>query len=212
MAGTFAMYAAVVGAHGRAERLPEPGAVFTMRAPNILELFDRVDSRLNRSGAKTSFPWFFSRHAGVDPSPIDTASEKGFRPKLVLESLQLLERELQRNSQRYPSVCQFWTGSGVERSARPTLEVWYRGRPCRLYSDDKGCWAVETTPGPREGIHHDLKDMGEVVVRLSETGPETSVAIERTSFLAQWSEAIAAMKRVCLVAMQAGGWVVVGGE
>jgi hypothetical protein len=205
---TISVSAVTVDASGQVTRLVSPGATYAAGDRRLLELLEPVDTRLNRrSPLRTSFPWFFRGAGPNDPSPV----EGGHRPKAVLESLQLLERELQRNSQKYPSACKFWLECDGSREAHQSLEVWYRDRPCRLFCDAQGVWAVETSTGPREGIHHDLKDMTQVTVRLTQGGPEASVVIERISFLSQWTETISALKRVCIIAMQANGWVIVEG-
>jgi hypothetical protein len=206
---TVFIEAVTLDSSGGVAKLDTPGASYVGSAGDLLKLLEPVDDRLNRnSPLRTSFPWFFRVRGPKEPSPV----EGGHRPKAVLESLQMLERELQRHSAKYPSTCRFWLERDGGRQAYDTLDVWYRDRPCRLFSDPQGCWAVETTPGPREGVHHDLKELAEVVVRLAPGGPEVPVVVERISFLNQPAETISSLKRVCLVAMQANGWVVVGGE
>ncbi len=207
MGSNFHMRAAKAAPDGSLTYLDGPNTSFFIRHNTLFELIDAIDSVKHwRTPTKTTFPWYqscfgYDRPGG--PSVADC-----FRPRDVLESLQGIERELQRNSKKYPAYYLFWVpaADGAKASHR-SLPVWYRDRPCRLFSDEQGCWAVETSPGPREGVHHDLKELPEVRVRLASDGPEVAVGLERVSFLTEWAGAIQEMKRVCLTAMQANGLI-----
>jgi len=148
------------------------------------------------------FPWY-NRAQERPTKPGDC-----FKPKEMLESLQGIEREPARNPAKYPATWLFWKGDAdATRRANDALHVLYLGRSCRLFSDEQGVWAVETDPGPREGIRHDLKGEPAITARIPPDGRDVTIAIERVSLLSRQQGAINRMKAVCLKAMEEEGLV-----
>jgi hypothetical protein len=127
------MRAAKAAPDGSLTYLDGPNTDFFIRHNTLFELIDAIDSVKHwRTPTKTTFPWYqscfgYDRPGG--PSVADC-----FRPRDVLESLQGIERELQRNSKKYPAYYLFWVpaADGAKASHR-SLPVWYRDRPCRLF-------------------------------------------------------------------------------
>jgi len=73
---------------------------------------------------------------------------------------------------------------------------------CRLFADQDGVWGKEADPGPREGIHHELSKETQVVVQHVDGDEELVVTPRRHSLYDEHSSALAAMKLVCLRAIQ----------
>ena len=150
------------------------------------------------------FPWYHRSfgwdkdHATRSPTPRDC-----FQPKAALESLQWLERELQRNSHRYPMEWTFHVpqpDGSVKKSGGFT--AFYRNKPCRLFGDAQGCWAAETDTPLTYPVHYELTAQPDVVVRFERDGPDVRVAISSRSHLAVHTPMIQELKFVCLEAMR----------
>jgi hypothetical protein len=161
-------------------------------------LFDLLDA-----GPDKKFPWYhrsfgWNGNRKRPPVPADC-----YRPKDVLESLQWLERELQKNSSRYPKEWTFHVpqpdGSVAKLSG---LKAMYRNKACRLFGDDRGCWAVETDSPMAFPVHYELTDLPEVTVRLEPEAGEIAVRITSRSYLTVQGPLIQQIKEVCLRAMQ----------
>jgi hypothetical protein len=204
MGVSFAMQA--VRPDGKGGVTPLAGSEpFRARSSTLYEFLEPIECRKNvRSPLRSLFPWYDKAHDySGPPTPADC-----FRPKEVLESLQGIERELSRNSARYPATWLFWitTAADGKRSHRELTAI-YRGRNCRLFSDEQGVWAMETDPGPRQGVHHDLKEAATVAAQLVPGGPDVTIALERVSLLTQHQKTLTEMKAICIRALQEGALV-----
>ena len=202
MGFNFHMRAVRPRGDGTVVPLEGSGTSFALRHNTLFELLDAVESELNRrdrTPRRKRFPWYSSCQG---PDDIQYLADRCFQPTDVLASLHSVERELQRNGKKYPSSWLFWVSDpGGSKQSHPHLDVWYRSVPCRLFSDEQGVWARETSPGPRQGVHHDLKAMGQIPVQLAKDGPEVIVGLERVSLFTQRAADIAEMKRVCVTAV-----------
>jgi len=179
----------------------------SVRSNTLFGILDRIEERKRGRGLQRSlFPWYqrsFDYDSGRKPKPADC-----FSPRDVLSSLQGIERELQTNSTKYPFECRFHVPQGDGRlEPRETVTGYYRGKACRLFGDDKGCWAVETETSEAFPLHYELTGLAEVVVKLAPDGPDVTVGVERKSFLTVHGPLLQQMKQVCLTAMQQNGLV-----
>jgi len=199
---TFFMKAVRPAPGGGLVDLEGPATTYVVRSNTLFDVLDRIEDRKRVGGLQPSlFPWYqksFDYDTGRKPEPSDC-----HRPKEVLASLQRIERELQKNSAKYPFECTFWLpASDGSPQAHQTVNALYRGKPCRLFGDDNGCWAVETETREAFPLHYELTGLAEVVVTLAPDGPDVRVGIERKSFLAVHGDMLQQMKRVCLTALQ----------
>jgi len=171
---------------------------------NSRRLFDLLDRVADRKGRSVRPLWYdraYSYESGRQPGPSDC-----HRPKDVLASVQALERELQRNSHKYPTEWSFLVPQedGTQTTVK-NLDAYYRGKRCHIFGDEKGCWARELDTPLAFPIHYELTQQADVVVRRQPDGQDVRVLIHRTSFLAVHSDLIAAMKRTCLAALASQG-------
>jgi hypothetical protein len=203
MGVTFSMEAVKVDEGERLLRLEGPSASFSISSYDLFDLLERIETRMRKPLA-TLFPWYAharSSHLDAEPQPSDC-----FRPKEVLGSIQAIERELQKHSAKYPCAWAFLVPEADgTRGRHLELRAYYREKPCRLFGDAKGCWAVETDTPLAYPVHYELTAVAQVVVRLAVDGPEVTVGIERTSCLGAHAKMLSGMKKVCLFAMENGG-------
>jgi hypothetical protein len=191
---------------GGGEVRPLPGA--EMRCSDILRqlpaLLDPSDGSRGRRGAAKAFPWYFRSYewdSGRPPSVSDCAD-----PKRVLASVHALERELSRKPKTYPAEWNLWVQQSDGREVlQPQLTGLYRGKLCRLFTDQQGAWAVEANSPMAFPVHHPLSDRVSVQVEGKEQ--PVSVRIESISPLQAHEELLSAMKRVCLAAMDRGALI-----
>ena len=170
------------------------------RLRQLPALLDPVDGRGRRSLGKL-FPWYFRAFdwdSGRTPTAADCAS-----PKDVLAAIHAIERELQRNPKRFPAEWRLWQRQpdGSETRCQQMLGV-YRGKRCRLFTDEQGAWAVETESLMAYPVHHPLSDLAEVSVSVEPDGHSVVLRIEAISPLAVHQGLFAELKRVCIVALQ----------
>jgi hypothetical protein len=176
---------------------PETRCSDTLRQlPALLEPTDR--SR-GRRGAAKAFPWYFRAfdwESGRTPSVSDCGD-----PKQVLAAIHALERELSQKPKAYPAEWRLWVQEpdGRELLRRQMTGV-YRGKLCRLFTDERGAWAVEADSPMAYPIHYPLS--GHVSVHAEGQDQPVSVRVESISPLAAYAELFSAMKRVCLVATE----------
>jgi len=148
-----------------------------------------------------TFPWYlkaFDWDAGRAPTTADCA-----QPKDVLAGIHALERELQRHPKRYPAEWRLWLRQPDEAESRcqQILGV-YRGKRCRLYTDDQGAWAVEADSEMAYPVHYPLSDLPEVSVLADPDGLPVTVRIESLSPVGAHEQVLADLKRVCVLALQ----------
>ena len=201
MGMSFHMQAVKPTADGRLVDIP--GQEMRAWVPNnqLFGVLDRIEERKRRGGLQPSlFPWYqksFDYDSGRQPAPADCC-----RPRDVLSSLQTVERELQKNSSRYPFESAFWLlNADGTRHRLDSTSVYYRGKPCRLFGDERGVWAVETNTPLAFPVHHDLTELAEVTARFQPDGPDVAIRIERTSFLVANTAILQKLKQLCLVAL-----------
>jgi len=202
MGMTFWMKAVRPSPGGGLVDLEGPDTAYRIKSTILFDVLDRIEDRKRVGGLQRSlFPWYqksFDYDTRRKPEPGDC-----HRPKEVLASLQSIERELQKNSAKYPFQCTFWLpGPDGRPEPHQTVIAVYRARPCRLFGDDRGSWAVVTDSRDTYPLHFDLTDLAEVGVKLEPNGPDVTVRIERKSFLVVHGDMLQQMKRVCLTAMQ----------
>jgi hypothetical protein len=201
----FHMVAVKPTSDGGLVELQGPHTSARVRSNTLFDLLDRIEDRKRRGGFQPSlFPWYqksFDYDSGRQPMASDC-----FRPKEVLSSLQAIERELQKNSSKYPYEAAFWMlmPDGT-RSRLPDGDLYYRGKACRLFGDEKGVWAVETNTPLAFPVHYELTEVPEVKVQFDLGGPDVVVQIERRSCLAIHAPMFQDLKRVCLAALEADG-------
>ncbi len=168
-------------------------------------LLDPVEGR-GRKSLRKLFPWYFRAFdwdCGRAPTAADCA-----HPKDVLAAIHAIERELQRNPKRFPARWQLWQRQpdGTETPCHQILGL-YRGKACRLFTDDEGAWAVETESPVAFPVHYPLSDLPEVSVSVEPDGHFVTLRIEAISPLALHQQLFADQKRVCLLASQRNGLV-----
>ena len=202
MGMTFFMQAVRPSPSGGLVHLEGPGTKYAIRSNTLFDVLDRIEDRKRVGGLQRSlFRWYqksYDYNYGKKPEAGDC-----HRPKEVLASLQGIERELQKNSAKYPFEWTFWLpGPDGKQEAHGTVSAWYRTRPCRLFGDDKGAWAVVTDSKDTYPLHFELTELPEVVVMLEPNGPDVTVRIEGKSFLVVHGDMLQHLKRVCLTAIQ----------
>jgi hypothetical protein len=147
------------------------------------------------------FPWYFKAFdwdSGRAPAATDCAN-----PKDVLAGIQAIERELQRNPKRFSAQWRLWRRQpdGTEAPCQEMMAV-YRGKRCRLFTDDQGAWAVETESLMAYPVHYPLSDLPEVSVQVEPDAHPVTLRIEAISPLAVHQQLFADLKRVCVRAIQ----------
>lgn len=187
-------------------RIEEPAASFRTYNSSIQEVLWPILEHMEPEWNAEPFPWFESRgmydgHDGAIPR-----AEHCMKPQDVMEDVRWIEREVSKHPRRYPAVWTFLlpAGPGEASIAKGSVEAYYKGRAVRLYGDGKQCWAKETTPGPREGIHHELTTEPVVTVSFEPDGPPVEVRVLRAPLSVEYPDIIAGLKRVCLFASQGG--------
>jgi len=163
-------------------------------------LLDPVSGQGRRSLGKL-FPWYFRSfdwNSGRSPTAADCV-----RPKDVLAAVHAIERELQRSPKRFPAEWRLWQRQpdGTEAPCQQIV-AFYRGKRCRLFTDDQGAWAVETESPMAYPVHYPLSDLADVCVSLEPGGPPVAFRIEARSPLAVHEDLFAGLKRVCLRALE----------
>jgi hypothetical protein len=143
MGMTFHIRAVRPVAGGGVEDMGGGNTHASVRSNTLFDVLDRVEAKTSPASMKSRFPWFAGGPV-YEPRRQPSASEC-HRPKDVLASLQSVERELQKNAHRYPMDWTFHVPQpDGTRKAIKSVAVHYRGKPCRLFGDERGCWAVET--------------------------------------------------------------------
>ena len=178
--------------------LEEPDMRCADRLRQLPTLLDPVGGR---RGSAKAFPWYFRAFdwdSGRAPTAADCA-----RPKDVLAAVQALERELQRNPKRYPAVWRLWLqqADGTEAPCNQLTGV-YRGKLCRLFTDDGGAWAVETESPMTYPVHYPLSELPKVSVTVQPDAPPITLRIESMSPLVTHQQLFVDLKRVCVLALQ----------
>jgi hypothetical protein len=168
----------------------------------LFELMEVVSDR--RRGGRSDheeWPWYFGAHDGTG-LPRPTASNC-FDPRAVLRSVQDLERNVRRYERTLRARWEFsWLADDGQRAKAESLPIIYRNRNCRLFGDADGVWAVETDPGPRQGIHHELGRPLELTVQQPDRPSTIVVAIRRISLVEDAGKDLAAFRALCARAMK----------
>jgi hypothetical protein len=199
---TFIAQAVRIADDGSMLPLDGTDAVVTMHAGILCQVLDRI-AHLKRKDEKQLFSWYFNGHDGTGRTA--ATAKHCFPPGEVLRSVQQVEQDLVKHPERYSLRWRFvWRDAGGMSHEVDHLPGVYRGRNCVLYFDDSGVWAKETDPGPREGVHHDLKKEAQVLVSLPKTGEDVTVQVQRITLWSELQDRFALFKRVCIRATRDG--------
>jgi hypothetical protein len=189
---------------GKVQKIEDPAASYFTYNSSISEILWPVLENMNVPHGEYPFPWFespsmYDGHDASLPGP-----EHCLKPHDVLQDIHWIEREIARHPRRYPAVWSFLVPSESRGApvARGKVEGYYNGRKVVLYGEGKDCWAKETSPGPREGIHHRLTKEGVVRITLKPDGAPVEVRIRRGAMTGEYPEVMGGLKRVCAFAVQ----------
>ena len=202
MGVNFRLKAAECLGSGQVRLLEEPELECVDRLRQLPALLNDNDAPRRRGLAQMfrlyirAFDW----DSGRAPTEADCA-----RPKDVLAAVHALERELERNPKRYPAVWKLWLrqADGTESLCQHLTGI-YRGKRCRLFTDDQGAWAVETESPMRYPVHYPLSELAQVSVSVDPDGSPVTVRIESTSPLAAHQQLLEDLRRVSVLALQKG--------
>jgi hypothetical protein len=193
-----------VGPEGEIIRLDVPHAKFRMSSYSLYDLIEFVSDRKKVGPGREAaiWPWYFGHHDGTGREA--PSAKNCFDPAAVLQSLQELERDLTKYERKLPARWEFaWKERSGQEVRAPGLSVLFKGRNCRLLGDDEGPWAKEMDPGPRQGVHHSLKDASQVTVQFpGDPAADVVVTYTRISVLADSRRSLAEFKQTCISAMQ----------
>jgi hypothetical protein len=78
----------------------------------------------------------------------------------------------------------------------------YRGKRCRLFTDDQGAWAVEADSPMAYPVHYPLSDLPQLSVQVEPDAQLVTLRVEALSPLAVHQQLFADLKRVSLLAIQ----------
>jgi hypothetical protein len=191
-----------LGPGGELQRLQETEDTFRMSSYRLYAVLEAVSHAHGLGRDKQDvWPWFFR---GYEYRPDQRPkAQHCFQPKAVLQSLQELERDVARFKKKLPSRWEFsWVGLEGKVQSAETLVAVYRGRNCVLFGDDDGPWAKETDSGPRQGVHHPLKELPQVAVQLPVMEGETIVSYRRVLPFAEELSEFARFKQLCAQAIE----------
>jgi hypothetical protein len=178
---------------GQVTRLREPEASFWTYNSTVQEILWPVIERMNVKPLTHPFPWFENRDMYDGSNGDKPRPDHCFSPDDILRDVKWIEAEVSKHPRRYPAMWSFEVPASADRpsSTHTALHAFYNGRAVVLYGEDKKCWAKETTPGPREGIHHQL-DGSIATVSLTADGPPVQVAIKRAPLSTQFHDVMGA--------------------
>jgi len=188
--------------YGTLQRLAGEDTRFSVNNAEIFPILVAIENRQWRQRS-TLFSWY---HNAYDAEGDDPKAQDCFSPKKVLSSVQGIERELLRNAKKYPARWLFseTLSEGSQRSYE-RLDATYETKPCRLYSDDKGCWAMILDSPDKYKPHYDLSELSWITVELE--GRTIELTLQRRSLLVQSQNVWDGIRRVCLRAGQENAMV-----